>query len=217
MFNVARFSSVIRLFCILLASLVNESSLLNETNLYNPRLNECSALIILSSDLPSFGISGVNHLNASTLQQSLCRTAVAVHPKQNNNNQSTELLTLNQRSVCCCLFVYTKYVLTTNIYWLTEHSAGGWKGFPLHVHLFLIQVKPPNSPRALETSTQQISEVINCIINARGLEFFSHSARANLCKQPSVMGCIVCCPAIYLVSQLQRQPAPDWPVSLRGL
>lgn len=31
------------------------------------------------------------------------------------------------------------------------------------------------------------------------------------------MGCIVCCPAVYLVGLLQWQPAPDWPGSLCGL
>lgn len=31
------------------------------------------------------------------------------------------------------------------------------------------------------------------------------------------MGCIVCCPAVYLVGLLPWQPAPDWPGSLRGL
>lgn len=31
------------------------------------------------------------------------------------------------------------------------------------------------------------------------------------------MGCIVCCPAVYLVGLLQWQPAPDWPGSPCGL
>lgn len=31
------------------------------------------------------------------------------------------------------------------------------------------------------------------------------------------MGCIVCCPAVYLVGLLPWQPAPDWPGSLSGL
>lgn len=31
------------------------------------------------------------------------------------------------------------------------------------------------------------------------------------------MGCIVCCPAVYLVGLLPWRPAPDWPGSLCGL
>lgn len=31
------------------------------------------------------------------------------------------------------------------------------------------------------------------------------------------MGCIVCCPAVYLAGLLPWWPAPDWPGSLCGL
>lgn len=50
-----------------------------------------------------------------------------------------------------------------------------------------------------------------------GLAISSWSNWANLCKQPSVTGCIVCCPAVCLVGLLPWRPAPDWPGSLCGL
>lgn len=71
-----------------------------------------------------------------------------------------------------------------------------------------------NTHLALETTDVT---VIMCNINVWGLGISRWSNWANLCKQPSVMGCIVCCPAIYLVGLLPWRPAPDWPGSLCGL
>lgn len=90
--------------------------------------------------------------------------------------------------------------------------------------MFYIQVKPPNSLHALRTNAHthlasprtDVTEM-KCNINVWGLAISSRSNWTNLCKQPSVMGCIVCCPAIYLAGLLPWRPAPDWPGSPCGL
>lgn len=53
----------------------------------------CSETILSLADLPSLGISGVNHVNTSRLQQPLCRTAVAIHPA-NTTKESMKLVYL---------------------------------------------------------------------------------------------------------------------------
>lgn len=81
---------------------------------------------------PSFGVSGVNHVDPGRFQQPLRSAAVAIHP---TNNRSLQLPLCNK---CFLLMQVINFDTDWQAAWayaaliLTEHSAGEWKGFPLH-------------------------------------------------------------------------------------
>lgn len=91
----------------------------------------------------------------------------------------------------------------------------GVKGFPSSwINVLNSSKTSKQSSCPEEKHTQHWSQqTVERLLAGFGIRLWN---QANLCKQPSVMGCIVCCPAVYLVGLLPWQPAPDWPGSPCG-